>query len=260
VPDVAHTADSALDLGSPSAGSLVAARGLGVEFVMDRHQRPVTPALVRLRRAADRVWALRDLDLTFLGGEAVALIGRSGSGKTTLLRTIAGVVVPDRGEIEVRGRVGALLSIDAGLIGFLSGRENAELMGVLAGLPRAQMRERLEEVRDIADLGAAFERPAFTYSQGMRARLGFAVGQAAGASVLVLDEVHEALDHEFRALVAERARELTAEGGIVVAAGHDHGLLETFCHRAVHLERGHVQADGAFDEVVKAYRAHPSGG
>jgi ABC-type polysaccharide/polyol phosphate transport system ATPase subunit len=256
---MAHPVDTALHLETPASGALVAARGVGIEFVLDRHQRPVTPALGRMRRAAERVWALRDLDLTFLAGEAVALVGRSGSGKTTLLRAIAGVVVPDRGEMEVRGRVGALLSIDAGLMGFLSGRENAELLGVLVGIPRAEVRERLDEVRDLAGLGAAFERPANTYSQGMRARLGFAVGQAAGASVLVLDEVHEALDHEFRALVADRARRLTEAGGVVVAAGHDHGLLETFCERAVHLEGGHVQADGPFEEVVRAYRAHPSG-
>ena len=257
---MAHAADSALHLGSPTAASLVAARGLGVRFTLDRHQRPVTPALARLRRTAAHVWALRDVDLTFLAGEAVALVGRSGSGKTTLLRAIAGVVVADAGEIEVRGRVGALLSIDAGLQGGLSGRENAELMGVLAGMPRAEMRDRLDDVRDIAELGAAFERPANTYSQGMRARLGFAVGQAAGAKVIVLDEVHEALDHEFRALVADRARALTAAGGIVVASGHDHGLLETFCDRAVHLHEGHVQGDGPFGEVVTAYRAHPGGG
>ena len=251
---MAHAADSALHLGTPPTGTLVAARGLGVEFVLDRHQRPVTPALARLRRAADRVWALRDLDLTLLGGEAVALVGRSGSGKTTLLRAIAGVVVADAGEIEVRGRVGALLSVEAGLSRVLSGRENAELMGVLAGIPRAVVRAHLDDVRDLADLGDAFERPANTYSQGMRARLGFAVGQAAGARVLVLDEVHEALDHEFRALVADRARELTESGGIVVAAGHDHELLETFSTRALHLEGGRIVADGAFAEVAANYR------
>ena len=256
---MAHVADTAAHSDSASAASLVAARGLGVQFALDRHQRPVTPALARLRRAGDRVWALRDVDLTFLGGEAVALVGRSGSGKTTLLRAIAGVVVADAGEIEVRGRVGALLSVEAGLSRMLSGRENAELIGVLAGVPRAEMRGRLEEVRELAELGAAFDRPAATYSQGTRARLGFAVAQAAGASVVVLDEVHEALDHEFRALVAQRARSLAAAGGIVVAAGHDHGLLETFCDRAVHLHGGHVQGDGPFDEVVRSYRAHPAG-
>ena len=141
----------------------------------------------------------------------------------------------------------------------LTGRENAELMGVLTGLSRARgprAPRRRPRARRSED---AFERPVNTYSQGMRARLGFAVGQAAGAQVIVLDEVHEALDHEFRTLVAERARALTAAGGIVVAAGHDHGLLATFCDRAVHMEQGRVMADGPFDEVVTAYRAHPHG-
>lgn len=256
---MAHATDSQPDVDTSAAGTLVAARALGIEFVLDRHKRPVTPALGRMRRSAERVWALRGVDLTFLPGESVALVGRSGSGKTTLLRAIAGVVVPDEGELEVRGRVGALLSIDAGLVGALTGRENAELMGVLTGLSRAWVRERMDDVREIAALDEAFERPVNTYSQGMRARLGFAVGQAAGARVVVLDEVHEALDHEFRTLVAERARALTAAGGIVVAAGHDHGLLATFCDRGVHMEQGRVVADGAFDEVVTGYRAHPHG-
>ncbi|HEX8085549.1 MAG TPA: ATP-binding cassette domain-containing protein [Solirubrobacteraceae bacterium] len=256
---MAHATDSPPHV--DSARVLVAARDLGLEFELDRHQRPVTPTLraLRLRRPRDRVWALRHVDLTFLPGEAVALVGRSGSGKTSLLRSIAGVVIPDEGKIEVRGRVRALLSVDAGLVGILSGRENAELIGVLAGVPRAEMRERLDDVRDQAALGSAFERPVATYSQGMRARLGFAVGQAAGASVVVLDEVHEALDHEFRTLIAERARDLAAGGGIVVAAGHDHPLLATFCDRAVHLEDGRVVRDGPFDEVVAQYRAHPKG-
>jgi ABC-type polysaccharide/polyol phosphate transport system ATPase subunit len=239
----------------PAPGALVAARGLGVEFVLDRHQRPVTPGLAWLRRPAARTWALREVDLTFLPGETVALIGRSGSGKTTLLRAIAGVVAPDEGAIEVRGRVGALLSIEAGLVGTLSGRENAELMGVLAGLSLAAVRERLDDVRALAALEESFERPVSTYSQGMRARLGFAVGQAAGAGVIVLDEVHEALDHDFRSQVAERSRVLAAQGGIVVAAGHDHQLLQTFCERAVHMEVGRVVRDGPFEEVVAAYRS-----
>ena len=93
---MAHATDSHHDLDTAAAATLVAARGLGIEFVLDRHQRPVTPALARLRRSAERVWALRDVDLTFLPGESVALVGRSGSGKTTFLRGIAGVVCRTR--------------------------------------------------------------------------------------------------------------------------------------------------------------------
>ena len=250
---MAHAADSDELVETQASGALVAARRLGVEFVLDRHQRPITPGLAWLRRPAARVWALRGVDLTFLSGEAVALVGRSGSGKTTLLRAIAGVVPADEGELEVRGRVGALLSVDAGLILPLSGRENAELLGVLAGRSRADVRAGLEQVRDAAALAESFERPVSTYSQGMRARLGFAVDVAAAARIIVLDEVHEALDHEFRDHVEAYAHELVGAGGIVVATGHDHPMLERLCTRALHLENGHVMADGGFTEVLRNY-------
>jgi ABC-type polysaccharide/polyol phosphate transport system ATPase subunit len=87
----------------------------------------------------------------------------------------------------------------------------------------------------------------------MKARLGFAVAEHAGRDILVLDEVHEALDHEFRERVAKRAEAVRASGGIVLAAGHDHPLLATFCDRALWLREGQVEADGDFDEVRHAY-------
>ncbi len=105
-----------------------------------------------------------------------------------------------------------------------------------------------------ARLGAAFDRPVHTYSEGMRARLGFAVIQVISPSVLLLDEVFEALDHEFRAIVEDYVHELRRRGGVVVAAGHDHVALERICPRALLLDRGHVRAVGSFGEVLEAYR------
>jgi len=186
-------------------------------------------------------------------GQGVALIGPSGSGKTTLLRVMAGVLEPDTGSLEVRGRVGSLLSIDAGLMGLLTGRENSELLGVLAGLSRQDARAALPRVAERIDLEEAFDRPVGSYSQGMRARLGFAVAEEADPRILLLDEVHEALDHEFREIVEAKARSILEEGGIVMAAGHDHPLLERLCDRAILLRRGEVAADGAFESVRRTY-------
>jgi ABC-type polysaccharide/polyol phosphate transport system ATPase subunit len=163
------------------------------------------------------------------------------------------VFSPDAGRLRVEGRVGSLLSTEAGLLGLLTGRENASLLGVLAGMSRAEADERLERIKESTRLGDGFERPVLSYSEGMKARLGFAVAQHAGRDILVLDEVHEALDHEFRERVAERAAALRASGGIVLAAGHDHPLLATFCDRALWLREGRVEADGDFDEVRHAY-------
>jgi ABC-type polysaccharide/polyol phosphate transport system ATPase subunit len=235
------------------SGASIQADGLGVRFLFDRYQRAVTPALARLRRATEETWGVRDLSFAFEPGEGVALIGPSGSGKTTVLRLIAGVFSPDEGRLQVAGRVGSLLSTEAGLLGLLTGRENAILLGVLAGMSREQAEAQLDRIKDATRLDDAFERPVLSYSEGMKARLGFAVAEHAGRDILVLDEVHEALDHEFRERVAERAAAVRAAGGIVVAAGHDHPLLATFCDRALWLREGRVEADGGFEEVRRAY-------
>jgi homopolymeric O-antigen transport system ATP-binding protein len=235
------------------ATASIQAEGLGVRFLFDRYQRAVTPALALLRRANSETWGVRNLDFAIGAGEGVALIGPSGSGKTTVLRLIAGVFSPDAGRLDVNGRVGSLLSTEAGLLGLLTGRENASLLCVLAGMSRADADAQLDRIKRATHLDDAFERPVLSYSEGMKARLGFAVAEHAGRDILVLDEVHEALDHEFRERVARRAEAVRAEGGIVLAAGHDHPLLSSFCDRALWLKDGRVEADGAFEDVRSAY-------
>jgi homopolymeric O-antigen transport system ATP-binding protein len=229
------------------------AEEIGVRFLFDHYQRAVTPGLARLRRRGTETWGVQGMGFSIGPGEGVALIGPSGSGKTTVLRLIAGVLSPDAGELSVNGRVGSLLSTEAGLLGLLTGRENASLLGVLAGMSRAEADAALEEIKATTHLEDAFERPVLSYSEGMKARLGFAVADQTDPEVLVLDEVHEALDHEFRQIVADRAHRVLEAGGIVVAAGHDHPLLATFCDRALWLADGRIELDGPFEEVCSAY-------
>ena len=233
----------------------VVAERMGVHFFFDRQNRVVTPALARLRRRGSDAWGIRDVSFSVTGGEGIALLGASGAGKTTLLRTVAGVFTPDAGRVEVRGRVASLLSVDAGLMETLTGRENCALLGVLAGLSRRRARHSLAAVQARTELGDAFDHPVSSYSQGMRARLGFAIAELVEPQVLLLDEVHEALDHEFRVLVEERAHRILRDGGIVIAAGHDHSLLERLCGRALLLGGSTIAADGDFGRVLQAYVA-----
>jgi ABC-2 type transport system ATP-binding protein len=232
---------------------MITAEGVGIRFLFDHERRLVMPSMARVRRRGTETWGLKDLSFSIRGGEGVALLGPSGSGKTTLLRTMAQVLFPDAGRITIKGHVASLLSTDAGLMAPLTGRENAMLLGVLAGLSRSASRQALESVKERTGLGAAFDRPVSSYSQGMRARLGFAVADEVGAQILLLDEVHEAFDHEFRAILERRAHEVIASGGVVVAAGHDHEMLSRLCSRGLWLERGRLRAFGDFATTRAAY-------
>ena len=234
---------------------MISVHRAGVRFYFDRHMKVVTRGASRLRRHGSTKWGVRGVSFESPGGEGIALIGPSGSGKTTMLRLLARVYWPDEGQVAVRGRVASLLSIDAGLLSLLTGRENAMLLGVLGALPRRASRRALDSVKERSRLGDAFDQPVSTYSQGMRARLGFAVAEETGPQILLLDEVHEALDHEFRDIVEQRARALVKSGGVVVASGHDHQMLERLCTRAIHVENGAIRNDGPFKPVQQAYLA-----
>lgn len=236
-----------------SARPLVRARGLGVRFLLDRHRRSITPARARFSRGTREQWGLRDVDLEICSGEGLALLGRSGSGKSTLLGAIAGVLPADGGELCVEGTVNALLSRGAGLHGKLDGFQNSMLLGVMAGLSRAEMRAAMPEVRQLSELGEAFDAAANTYSNGMRARLGFYACAPARPDLLLLDEIHEALDHDFRTRLADHARQRLDDGGVVVAAGHDHQMLGRLCSRAAWLEDGRIRQLGDFEAVRVAY-------
>ncbi len=238
---------------------MICAERVGVQYLFDRQQRTVSPTTARLRRSGGETWALSEVTFEIEAGEGVALLGASGSGKSTLLRVLAGVLEPDVGRLWTEGRVGSLLSVQAGVMALLTGRENTLLLGVLAGMTPRRARAEMEEVRRRSGRGEHYDRLVASYSQGMRARLGLAVIERTEPRILLLDEVHEALDHEFRDHAEGYARELLAVGGIVVATGHDHPMLERLCTRALLLQRGHVVADGAFGDVQREYlgERHP---
>jgi ABC-type polysaccharide/polyol phosphate transport system ATPase subunit len=229
--------------------------GVGVRFDFDRRNRVVTPALSYVRRIRSCAWGLRGVSVRLEGGSGLALVGPTGSGKTTLLRVLAGVIPPDEGAVEVKGRVSTMLATGFGLQAVLTGRENSLLLAVLAGFSLAEARDRLDEIADRSGLEEAFDRPIHTYSQGMRARLHLASIRSIPADILLLDEAFESLDHEFRAVIERHGRELRERGGIVVAAGHDHAALERLCTRALWLDQGHMRAEGLYADVVGAYRA-----
>jgi lipopolysaccharide transport system ATP-binding protein len=237
-----------------SSEELVSARGLSKAYRIYRRAEDRVKELVLRRRYHEDFWAVRDVDLRVSRGETVGLIGRNGSGKSTLLQLICGTVRPSRGEVEVRGRVGALLELGAGFNPEFTGRENVWVNAAVLGLSDREIGARFEAIAGFAGIGEYMDQPVKHYSSGMYARLAFAVCAHVDADVLVVDEALSVGDGAFqqkcmRYLHASRQR------GALVFVSHDLGIVSRLCDRVLWLEQGAVRATGPAREVCRRYEA-----
>lgn len=198
-------------------------------------------------RALDRV------DLAIEHGTRIGLVGRNGAGKSTLLRVIAGIYVPEAGRVEVVGKTASLFGGSLGIDPELSGRENIELRGLYLGLTKAEIRERMDDVIAFTELGSFIDMPFRAYSNGMRARLDFAISTAIEAEILLIDEGLGIGDASFIEKANKRLLKLAEGAGIVVVATHSEALLRKTCTRAAFMEAGHILAMGSVEEVLKIY-------
>ncbi len=199
------------------------------------------------------LWALRDLDLTVFSGESVAIVGRNGAGKSTLLRVIARALSPTTGRVVVRGQVVPLLGLGAGFQADLSGRENIFVNATLLGHSRAATAERVDEIVEFAELQDFIHLPLRQFSDGMIARLGFAIGTMIRPDVLVLDEVLAVGDERFQERCGERIKGFCERGTTVLLVSHSPAAVAG-CERAVWLDQGVLASDGEPSEVLAQYR------
>ena len=188
------------------------------------------------------IHALRDVSLKIRHGERVGLVGANGAGKSTLLRAIAGVFEPTRGRVRVEGRVTALFSLNLGIEADATGMENIVLRGLAAGLTRREIDRQAEEIAEFTELGDYLDFPLFTYSDGMKARLAFAISTAAKPEILLMDEWIGAGDAAFIEKARARLDAMVGDAGILVLASHNRTLLRRVCNRVVTLDRGRVEA------------------
>lgn len=197
-------------------------------------------------------WALRDVTLTINEGETVGLIGRNGSGKSSISMIISGALQPDTGEVLTRGKV-QLLAIGIGFRPTMTGRENVMVSGSILGMSRREVRQKMDEIEEFAELGDFFDEPVNIYSAGMKSRLGFAVSTAVNPDILILDEVMSTGDAAFRQKANKRMEAMRERTKTVIIVSHSPEQLRELCSRVVWLEKGRLLMEGSVDEVLPYY-------
>jgi lipopolysaccharide transport system ATP-binding protein len=183
-------------------------------------------------------WALRDVSFEVKKGETVGIIGRNGSGKSTLLQMIAGTLFQTEGNVEVNGRVAALLELGAGFNPEFTGRENIFLHASILGVEQEVMNERVNDVIEFSGLKDHIDQPMKTYSSGMYARLAFASAIHVDPAILIVDEALAVGDAGFQLKCMLKMREIQDRGVTILFVSHDTGSVVRLCDRAIVLDQG----------------------
>ena len=201
----------------------------------------------------EELWALKDVSFAVERGKTLGIIGPNGSGKSTALKLITRILEPTSGQVDVQGRVSALIELGAGFHPDLTGRENVYLNGSLLGFSRREMEARFERIVEFSELEKFIDVPIKHYSSGMHMRLGFAVAIHVDPDVLLIDEILAVGDQAFQRRCLDKIGELKSQGVTILFVSHDLEAVQDLCDQAIWLEDGRIQAEGLAREVVDYY-------
>ena len=212
-------------------------------------------SLFHLRKSKLEVYeALRGISFEVKKGEIMGIVGKNGSGKSTLLRAIAGIFSADSGSIELESDSVSLLSIGVGFQKKLSGRENIILSGMLLGFSEQEVRDKMDEIIEFANLGKFIDMPVKTYSSGMYSKLAFSITAVLETDIMLIDEVLSVGDAKFKKKSYKEMQELIMdENRTVVIVSHSTETLEKLCTSLLWLHEGEIKMQGDTKTVLDAY-------
>lgn len=203
---------------------------------------------------AELFWALQDINLEVPRGQTLGIVGRNGSGKSTLLQIIVGTLTPTRGQVQVNGRVSALLELGSGFNPEFTGRQNVFFNGQLMGLSRQAIAAKFDEIAAFADIGHFIDQPVKTYSSGMFVRLAFAVATSVEPDILIVDEALSVGDEAFQRKCFARIHAIRERGGTILFVSHAAPTIISLCDRAILLDSGEMLLAGVPKTVVAKYQ------
>jgi len=208
---------------------------------------------LRGRNTYTHFWALRNVSLSIKQGETVGIIGANGAGKSTVLKVIANILLPTEGKVQIRGSVAPILELGSVFDPELTGRENIYLNGAMLGHSRRVMEKKLDSLIEFAGIGNFMDAPLRNYSDGMVARLAFAIATDVDADILLIDEILAVGDKDFQLKCFARIATFKDVGTTLVIVSHDLGQIERLCRRVIWLEHGRIREDGSPKEILARY-------
>ena len=209
--------------------------------------------IFRNKKFYDEFWALQNISFNMVRGESRGILGHNGAGKSTLFRILAGTMKPTSGEILLRGRVGAIMTMGSGFRQDFTGRENVYVLSALMNVSKEQVDEQMDRIREFAGIGIFFDSPIRTYSTGMVARLAFAVYTCLSPDILIVDEAINVGDAEFQKKCHEHVSDLLKKGMTFLLVSHSPAIVRRFCKKATVLEKGRVIYDGDVEPALELY-------
>lgn len=232
------------------------------KFPMRREMPGFKEFLVNLPKFISRdsnsyFWALKGISIKIERGECVGIIGKNGAGKSTLLSLILGNVYPTRGRVKVSEKIIPLLELGAGFHPDMTGRENILINGVLLGLTKNEVMERIEDIIAFSDICDFINLPVRTYSTGMYLRLAFSVAMHMDPKLLLIDEILSVGDEAFQKKSRDALLSLINGGVTTIFVSHQMSAIKEMCQRAIWLDGGEIRGEGEPERVVEEYLRYP---
>lgn len=197
--------------------------------------------------------ALKGVSFSVKDGQTLSIIGENGSGKSTMLKILAGISRPTEGKIVTTGRISALIELGAGFHPEISGRENIFINGIILGLTKKKIQERMDDIIRFAELEEFIDNPVKSYSSGMYMRLGFSIAINVDPDILLIDEVLAVGDASFVPKCLDKINEFKRNGKTIIFVSHDLSTVDRISDEVIWLKDGLIEMQGYPKRVIDTY-------